>query len=150
MSMQLPSGSTSRHNRLTHHLNNEINVTPLVDVMLVLLIIFMVTAPMVVSGVKVDLPDSAAKAIPEKDDPLEITITSRGKIYIQDSTIKLENLVAKLEAITGAKKDTRIFIRGDRKINYGTVMQVIGAINAAGFNKVALVTTQPSSSPNEK
>ncbi len=140
MAMQLPSGSVSRHNRLTHHLSNEINVTPMVDVMLVLLIIFMVTAPMVVSGVKVDLPDSAAKTIPEKTDPLEISVTSKGKIYLQDTQIKLDQLVPKLEAITNANTETRIYIRGDRKVNYGIVMQVIGAVNGAGFNKVALLT----------
>jgi len=119
---------------------SEINVTPFVDVMLVLLIVFMVTAPMLTAGVKVDLPKSAASALPGDDEPLSITVRRDGGIYLQETEISLENLPIKLEAITKAKKDTRIFVRGDQAIDYGRVMRVVGAINKAGFSKVALVT----------
>jgi biopolymer transport protein TolR len=119
---------------------SEINVTPFVDVILVLLIIFMVAAPMLTAGVTVDLPDSAASALPGDDEPLTLSVNAKGKVFVQETEVPLEELISKLEAITGAKKETRIFIRGDRLVDYGKVMQVMGAINAAGFSKVALVT----------
>jgi len=118
----------------------EINVTPLVDVMLVLLVIFMITSPMMVAGISVDLPQTQAAPVSGQDEPLSITVDSKGKVYIQETEIKIPDLVAKLEAIVGEKKDTRIFIRGDKNINYGVVMNVVGLINSAGFNKVALIT----------
>lgn len=123
-----------------YHPMAEINVTPMVDVMLVLLIIFMVTSPMMVTGVTVDLPETSSQPVQGQDEPLAITVDSKGKIFIQDTNIKITNLVKKLEAITKEKKDTRIFIRGDKKINYGKVMEVVGLINQAGFTKVALIT----------
>lgn len=119
---------------------SEINVTPLVDVMLVLLIIFMVTAPMLTAGVQVDLPESAASSLPGQDEPLSVTVDAEGAVYVQNTKVKLEELAAKLKAITGEKRDTRIFVRGDRGIDYGRVMEVFGELNAAGFTKVALVT----------
>ena len=119
---------------------SEINVTPFVDVMLVLLIIFMVTAPMLTTGVTVDLPNSKAKSVPGNDEPLSVSVTSDGQIYIQETKTTLADLGAKLHAIVGEKLDTRIFVRGDTAIDYGLVMRVIGEINSAGLNKVALIT----------
>lgn len=130
------SGRRNRH----YHPMAEINVTPMVDIMLVLLIIFMVTSPMLVSGVTVDLPETSATAVSGQDEPLSITIDKRGNVFIQDTQIKSSQLIAKLTAITGQKRDTRIFVRGDKKIDYGKVMEIVGAINAAGFTKVALIT----------
>lgn len=121
---------------------SEINVTPLVDVMLVLLIIFMVAAPMMTTGVTVDLPDSNAQALPGQDEPLSVTVKADGKIYLQTTEIKLEEIAARLDAITREKKDTRIFVRGDRTVDYGRIMRVIGEISGGGFTKVALVTEQ--------
>ncbi len=130
------SGKRNSH----YHPMAEINVTPMVDVMLVLLIIFMVTSPMLVAGITVDLPETSASPVSGQDEPLSITVDAKGNIYIQDNQIKSSELVPKLTAITGEKRDTRIFVRGDKKINYGKVMEVVGAINAAGFTKVALIT----------
>ena len=119
---------------------SEINITPMVDVMLVLLIIFMVAAPMMTTGVTVDLPESNASPIAGQDEPLSVSVTADGKIFIQKSQVQLNELQEKLKAITNEKKDTRIFVRGDKNIDYGKVMQVVGEINAAGFGKVALIT----------
>jgi len=130
---------SGRINR-NYHPVAEINVTPMVDVMLVLLIIFMVTSPLMVAGVSVDLPETSASPVTGQDEPLSITVDSKGHVYIQETKIKKRDLVAKLKAITAEKKDTRIFVRGDKKIDYGKVMEVVGDINAAGFNKVALLT----------
>lgn len=118
----------------------EINVTPMVDVMLVLLVIFMVAAPMMTTGVTVDLPDSNASALPGQDEPLSVSITADGKVYVQKTAVGVKQLQSKLKAIAGTKKDTRIFVRGDRKVDYGKVMEVMGALQASGFDKVALVT----------
>ncbi|MFO0389552.1 MAG: protein TolR [Alphaproteobacteria bacterium] len=118
----------------------EINITPMVDVMLVLLIIFMVAAPMMTTGVTVDLPESSANPVPGQDEPLTVSITSDGKIYIQKTAVSLKDFKNKLGAITKEKKDTRIFVRGDKSVDYGKIMQVVGEVNAAGFNKVALLT----------
>lgn len=119
---------------------SEINVTPMVDVMLVLLIIFMVTAPMLTTGVTVDLPETSTSPINGEDEPLSVSVKNDGVVFIQDTEVKVEELGAKLEAITGQKKETRIFVRGDKAVDYGTMMQVVSAINAAGFLKVALLT----------
>ena len=121
---------------------SEINVTPFVDVMLVLLIIFMVTAPLMTTGVTVDLPDSAAAPIKGQDEPLTISIKNTGSVYIADNMTKMDDLAPKLKAILGEKKDSRIFIRGDKKVDYGVVMKVVGEVNAAGFFKVALISEQ--------
>ena len=121
---------------------SEINVTPMVDVMLVLLIIFMVTAPLLTVGVQVDLPQTRAAVIPGKDEPISVSLNREGKIFIQDTEIELNALGARLKAIAGNNPDARIFVRGDKTINYGRVMETMGAINAAGFGKVALVSEQ--------
>ena len=120
----------------------EINVTPFVDVMLVLLIVFMVAAPLLTAGVQVDLPKAQAKPLPQDNKPLEITINHEGAIFLVETEIGLNELVPRLTAIAGNNKETRIYVRGDTKLDYGQVMQVIGAINAGGFTRVALVAEQ--------
>ena len=122
---------------------SEINVTPLVDVMLVLLIVFMVTAPLLTVGVPVDLPKTKAKSIGESEEPLVISVTADGAIYIQETPVELENLVPRLQAITENKVDTRIYVRGDKGVNYGRVMEVMGNVNIAGFSRVALIAELP-------
>jgi len=120
----------------------EINVTPMVDVMLVLLIIFMVSAPLLTVGVPIDLPQTKAKSLDQDKEPLTVSVNTKGEIYLQNSEIKIEELVAKLQAVTQARggTDERIYVRGDRKVDYGTVMRVMGRLSAAGFRRVALVT----------
>ncbi len=118
----------------------DINVTPLVDVMLVLLIVFMVTAPLLTTGVAVDLPRSESSPLPGQDEPLSVTVDAGGRIFLQESEINLEQLPARLVAVTQRNKEARIFVRGDRGVDYGTIMGVVSAINRAGFVKVALVT----------
>lgn len=140
MGMSIGGGSNSRNRRRSRQRFSEINITPMVDVMLVLLIIFMVAAPMMTSGVSVDLPKSNASPIAGQDEPLTLTVTSDGKIFVQKTEITLGALKEKLKAVTGEKKDTRIFVRGDKSVDYGKIMQVVGEVNAAGFNKVALLT----------
>ena len=122
---------------------SEINVTPMVDVMLVLLVVFMITAPLLTVGVPVDLPKTAASRIVGQDEPLAISLNAEGRLFLQDTEVALDQLVPRLIAITEAKRDTRIFLRGDRTISYGQVMQVMGTLNLAGFNRVALITEQP-------
>ena len=120
-----------------------INVTPFVDVMLVLLVVFMVTAPLLTVGVKVDLPSVESNIIQGNDEPLTVSINGDGQIYLQEGLILLQELVPKLQAITGENPEARIFVRGDKEINYGLVMEIMSAINTAGFDKVALVTKMP-------
>jgi len=119
---------------------SEINVTPMVDVMLVLLVIFMVTAPLLTVGVSVDLPKTKASVITGEDEPLAITVDEKGQIFLQDTPLDLTSLVPRLIAVTNNNPDIRVFIRGDKAIEYGRVMKVMGTINAAGFRKVALIT----------
>jgi len=119
---------------------HEINVTPMVDVMLVLLVIFMVTAPLLTVGVQVDLPRTKASIIPGQDEPLAITVDGEGRVFLQETEVELEGLVPRLQAITANNPDVRIFVRGDASVNYGRVMEVMGTVNAAGYRKVALVT----------
>ncbi len=121
----------------------DINVTPFVDVMLVLLIVFMVTAPLMTVGVPIDLPKTKAAEINDSDEPLVITLNKDGVIFIQESKIELESLTARLMAIAGNNSDIRIFIRGDKNLEYGTVMQVMGQITSSGFKKVALLAKLP-------
>lgn len=123
-----------------------INVTPFVDVMLVLLIVFMISAPLLTAGVEVELPQSHARAVQGTDEPLAITIKPDGIVYIQDREIPAKELVSKLVAIVGEKKGTRIFVRGDKRVPYGKVMAVVGDIGRAGFTRVALITEQPAPS----
>jgi biopolymer transport protein TolR len=134
---------------------SEINVTPFVDVMLVLLIVFMVTAPLLTVGVPVDLPKTQAAQLTDEVEPLVVTVRADGSVWLQESPVDRESLVAKLTAITGEKPDTRIFVRGDKAIAYGEVMTVMGMVSAAGFTKVALLAelpdparAQPAPAPN--
>lgn len=142
--MQFASSSTRRRARRQV---GEINVTPMVDVMLVLLVIFMVTAPMLTVGVPVDLPQTKAKQLSDNAEPLIISVDKQGRIYLQESQTKLDALVPRLQAIAGVNPQTRIFIRGDQKVSYGLVMEVMGALNAAGYRKVALLSKMPKLPP---
>ena len=128
--------------RRRHGIMSEINVTPMVDVMLVLLIIFMVSAPLLTVGVPIDLPQSQAKSIDQDQKPLTVSVNDKGQVFLQDSEIPVDELVAKLKAVTDARGglDERIYVRGDRKVDYGTVMRVMGRLSSAGFRRVALVT----------
>ena len=131
-----------RHRRRRRMVMSEINVTPMVDVMLVLLIIFMVSAPLLTVGVPIDLPQTKAKSLDQDKEPLTVSVNTKGEIYLQNSEIKIDELVAKLQAVTQARggSDERIYVRGDKKVDYGTVMRVMGRLSAAGFRRVALVT----------
>jgi biopolymer transport protein TolR len=121
---------------------SEINVTPFVDVMLVLLIIFMVSAPLLTVGVPLDLPQTQAKGLDQDREPLTVSVNLKGQVFLQNSEIKVDELVPKLQAITQARGglDERIYVRGDRKVDYGTVMKVMGRLSTAGYRRVALVT----------
>lgn len=119
---------------------SEINVTPLVDVMLVLLIIFMITSPMLVSGVNVDLPKTNSNPISGQDEPLVVTINNKGEIFLLETPIERQNLTDKLANITKEKKDARIFVRGDKNVSYGQVVEIVSEIHAAGFSRVALIS----------
>ena len=129
---------------------SEINVTPFVDVMLVLLVVFMITAPLLTVGVPIDLPKTAASTLQGSEEPLTVSINDKGKIYLQKTLVKHEELVARMLAISENLTSRRIFVRGDRLVDYGTVMEVMGSLNAAGCNKVALVTEAPGGSPQAK
>ena len=122
----------------------EINVIPLVDVMLVLLIVFMIAAPLLTAGVTVDLPEADSSALPGQDEPLAVSIDATGAVFIQDTAVTLDQLGPRLQAITGRNPEARIFVRGDRAIDYGAVMAVVSEINRAGFGKVALLTVPGS------
>ena len=121
---------------------SEINVTPMVDVMLVLLIIFMVSAPLLTVGVPIDLPQSQAKSLEQDKEPLTVSVNDKGKIFLQNSEIAADELVAKMEAVAEARggKDARVYVRGDKRVDYGTMMKVMGRLSSAGFHRVALVT----------
>ena len=124
----------------------EINVTPLVDVMLVLLIIFMVTAPLMTSGVSVDLPKTNAQQLNSDSEPLTVSIKADGSIFLQDQAVAVEDLVSKLQAIAQNNPERRIFVRGDKDLAYGRIMEVMGTITQGGFTKVALLAEQPATS----
>ncbi len=131
--------------RRKHHrrrVMSEINVTPMVDVMLVLLIIFMVSAPLLTVGVPIDLPQTQAKSLDQDKEPLALSIDEKGKIFLQNSEIAVDDLVPKLQAVAQARGGTeaRIYVRGDKKVDYGTMMKIMGRLSAAGFHRVALVT----------
>ena len=135
-----PSGG--RHRRRRRAVMSDINVTPFVDVMLVLLIVFMVSAPLLTVGVPLDLPQSQAKSLDQDREPLTVSVNVKGQVFLQNSEIKIDELVAKLKAVTDARggADERIYVRGDKKVDYGTMMQVMGRLSAAGYHRVALVT----------
>lgn len=144
MGMGMQSGGQRRGRRGTSRAGgfNEINITPFVDVMLVLLIIFMVTAPMMTSGVVIDLPKAKSAALGGTDEPISVTVKRDGSVYIQNTETSIEKLGPKLQAILGEKVETRIFVRGDSSADYGDVMKAISAITVAGYSKVALLTDQ--------
>ena len=122
---------------------SETNVTPNVDVKLDLLIVFMVTAPLLTVGVPVDLPKVKGSALTDQKDPLEITVTI-GEIYLGESQVEIENLIPRLNAITELNKEARIYVRGDRVVSYGRIMEIMSLVNSAGYIKVALLTQNPN------
>jgi biopolymer transport protein TolR len=133
-----------RRSRRRSSVMSDINVTPFVDVMLVLLIVFMVSAPLLTVGVPIDLPQSQAKALSQDNEPLTVSVDIAGKVFLQDKEIQIDDLVPKLKAIVEARNGTlndQIYVRGDKKVDYGTMMRVMGRLSAAGYHKVALVTT---------
>ena len=132
-----------RQRRGAYRPMSEINVTPFVDVMLVLLIVFMITAPLLTVGVPVDLPKTKAQPLSQPEEPLVISVNAAGEIYVQETSVPLESLVPRLIAITDNNADTRIYLRGDKTIHYGRMMQVMGHVNAAGFRRVALIAELP-------
>ena len=129
-----------QYNRSSKEPMSEINVTPFVDVMLVLLVIFMVTAPLLTVGVQVDLPESSADSLSEDQEPLTLSINSKGEVFIQEYQVEFEKIVPKILAISNNRTDTRIYVRGDRSINYGRVLEVMGMLSGAGFSKLALIS----------
>ena len=123
---------------------SEINVTPFVDVMLVLLIIFMITAPLLTVGIPVDLPKIKANALTDQKDPLEVTVKLDGRVFLGESEVKVENIIPRLKAITDQNIETRIYLRGDKVVAYGRMMEILSIINSAGYKKVALITQNPN------
>jgi biopolymer transport protein TolR len=120
----------------------EINMTPFIDVMLVLLIVFMVAAPLLTVGVPIDLPQSQAQALNQDNEPLTVSIDGKGDIFLQETKVTLDEIVPKLQALAKQGLEERIFVRGDKTVNYGQIMQIMGRVSGAGFKKVALVTEQ--------
>ncbi|MBE9557225.1 MAG: protein TolR [Proteobacteria bacterium] len=143
MGMNMGNGGRAGTGRTRYRPMAEINVTPFVDVMLVLLVVFMVTAPLLTVGVPVDLPKTDASQISTPEEPIVITIDAKNRIYIQETEVPLDSLAARLGAITGANPDTRIYVRGDRSIEYGRIMEVMGSVGQAGFKKVSLLANLP-------
>ena len=142
-----PGGSSRNGGRRVYKPMSDINVTPMVDVMLVLLVVFMVAAPLLTVGVPVDLPKTPAASINDRVEPLTITVDSQGRIFLQETEAQMDQLVPRLQAITRNKPDTTIFVRGDRGIAYGRIMEVMGLVASAGFSKVSLIAELPGSSP---
>jgi biopolymer transport protein TolR len=139
-SVQAGSSNGSRRRRRASRPMSEINVTPMVDVMLVLLIIFMVTAPLLTVGVPIELPKTEARQLEDDKEPLTISVDPEERIFLQDTELKIDEIVPKLTAIAKNGYDERIFVRGDRRVNYGIVMRVMGTISAAGFRRIALIS----------
>lgn len=147
MGMNLSGGGgrrSRRWGRFAYRPMSDINVTPFVDVMLVLLIVFMVTAPLLTVGVPVDLPKTRAKAMTEAEEPLVVTIRKTGEIFLQDSVVGAGQLVPRLQAIMQNRPETRIYVRGDRAAPYGDVARVMADLQNAGFSRLALITKSPS------
>ena len=136
----ITSNNLNKRKKQRYTQMSEINVTPFVDVMLVLLIVFMVTAPLLTVGIKVDLPKVKATALTDIKDPIEITVKLDGDVYIAESKVEVENLIPRLNAITEQNTEARIYIRGDRVVAYGRIMEIMSIINSAGYIKVALIT----------
>ena len=141
--MAVNLGNGTKRNGSRYRPMADINVTPFVDVMLVLLVVFMVTAPLLTVGVPVDLPKTDAQQISTPEEPVVITIDASNRVYIQETEVPLENLAARLAAITGANPDTKIYVRGDQSIAYGRIMEVMGSVSQAGFKKVSLLANLP-------
>ena len=148
--VQQPSGRPSRTARRHHRPMSEINVTPMVDVMLVLLIVFMVAAPLLTVGVPVNLPQAGAESLSGDDEPLAITIQADGQVFVQDTLISADELIPRLRAIMGEGYDQRIYVRGDEQVAYGRVADIMARINRAGFARVALVTEMPQASADNQ
>ena len=148
MAAGLQPGMSSRRGRRRGRVMAEINVTPFVDVMLVLLIVFMVTAPLLTVGVPVDLPKTRAPALGQDREPLSISVTRDGKIYLQKQLVPQDELVPKLQAISNNGYDQRIFVRGDKSVDYGRVMEVMGLLSAAHFTHIGLVTDAAKPKPD--
>ena len=132
-------GGRHKHRRRRAKPMSDINVTPFVDVMLVLLIVFMVTAPLLSAGVPVDLPEAQAKPLALEKEPITVTVDTTGKVFIKDDEVDLDQLVPKLTALAVNGLDERIYVRGDKEASYGTIMRVMGTINSAGFKHIGLV-----------
>ena len=135
-------GARHKHRRRRAKPMSEINVTPFVDVMLVLLIVFMVTAPLLSAGVPVDLPEAQAKPLALEKEPISVTIDTTGKVFIKDEEVDIDQLVPKLTALAVNGLDERIYVRGDKEASYGTIMRVMGTINGAGFRRIGLVAVK--------
>lgn len=143
------SGRNGRR-RTRYRPMSDINVTPFVDVMLVLLIVFMIAAPLLTVGVPVDLPKTQAASLSDTKEPVVVTIDKTGAVYIQETVVPMENLTARLVAITGANPETKVFVRGDQAIQYGRVMEVMGRLSAAGFAKVSLLAELPNDTSGKR
>jgi biopolymer transport protein TolR len=141
--MALSSESMRLRRRLRGRPMTEINVAPFVDVMLVLVVIFMIAAPLLTVGVPVDLPKAAVNPLNEEKEPLIITLDAEGRVYLQESEVEQDVLIPRLVAVSNANPDLRVFVRGDRTINYGRVMEIMGMVSEAGFSKVALIAEVP-------
>ena len=144
MSPTIDSGGFRALDRRRRHPRpmSEINVTPFVDVMLVLLIVFMVTAPLLSAGVPVDLPEATAEPLAVDKEPITVTIDTEGRVFVRDDEVSLDELVPRLTAVAADNLDERIYVRGDRAASYGAIMRVMGTINSAGFRRIALVSVQ--------
>jgi biopolymer transport protein TolR len=136
-------GKNFRYNRMS-----DINVTPFVDVMLVLLIVFMVAAPLLTVGVEIELPETSAPPINQQVEPLEISISRDGRIFLQESETAIDALVPRLDAITNQNPETQIYVRGDKGIDYGRVLEVMGLVTRAGFRKIALISAPGEATSN--
>ena len=152
MAVSLQHGNARRRPGRGHRPMAEINVTPFVDVMLVLLVVFMITAPLLTVGVPVDLPQASTSTLAGSEEPLTITIRKDGSVYLQETKVEIDDLAPRLSAIAQAKgqQSPRVYVRGDAGVNYGAVMEVMGTINAGGFNKVALVAAAPQGAGEAK
>jgi len=139
--MSAPIGSRPRRKFIA---NSQINVTPLVDVMLVLLVVFMVTAPMLTVGVPVNLPKTNAAKMNDQTEPLVVTVNAKGEIYLQETLLDEQSLITKLRLLTHKNKDAKIYVRADESISYGRVMETMGSISKAGFQKVSLIAEMPT------
>ena len=146
-SMHASGGARTSRRRVRHHQIAEINVTPLVDVMLVLLIIFMVAAPLLTVGVPVDLPEEKSPPLKGDKEPLTVTVNKEGLIFLQETVVGADELVPRLEAIAESGYDERIYVRGDKAVDYGKVMAVMARLSSAGFTRIGLVNETPGQEP---